>query len=446
MKYFIGGTALVLSGLTAVNTSARVDSDFKEYPDERFTIATGDGNYKQAYYWQFNPQGTGPEVVVFLNHGRGGEWYKEISTEFGPCGPDHIDDTLCSIDERGQRTLADHQQHFVLVGDTLDTFMKRKIVGSTAFAAWYWQDAFSSSDSPVHIFMVGRYNVAKQADAFDNVLYWLDVTDPDSVAKNTQPPYNFDGFGVAGIDRELRPEHAAPELSAFDNVYLYKAVKERHPELDLTNIVVEGRSNGGSAAIVLAADSSVWTADMHAFWARNLPAAESDPLQVRDDIQDFAGGDVFDSITLVHSLYPGCSMGGIIQKKGYLEEDEVRADGDNKYGYKVHLPLMMAFAAQDSLYKDACDDRVTEGRDNSTIAPLLYNDWGVDGTAAVEGEVFSPARHGFDYKDVYKNLDKYSQSSRDKAAQSRAAIEKAVNTVATEMGLQIDWEIPYNID
>lgn len=459
LKKELGATlaALTLS-LGCITAQAGVDRDFKAYPDERFTIETGDGNYKQAYHWAFNEAGSGPEVVVFLNHGSGGEWYREIETSFGPCGPDYIDDSsgdftgsayagACVTDDQGERIhLHDHQQHFVPVGEELDEFMLKRIVGSTAFAAWYWQDAFTALDSPVHIFMVGRYNIAKNENAFDNVLYWLDRTDPDSVNVDTQPPYNFDGYGVADIDHDQRPEHSAPELSAFDNMHLYRAVRERHPELDLNNIIIEGRSNGGSAAIMLAADSAIWTASMHEFWARNLPNPYYEVETLHEELQNYLGGEFYSDVKLVHSLYPGCSMGGLMQKKDYLDEDEIRDDGDSRDGYRVALPLLMAFGAQDSLYKQACDDRIDEGRANQTIDPFLFNNWGVDGTAAVEGQIFNPARHGFDHKDVHKNLPNYSTSDQAKAAQSRAAIEKAVNTAATELGLILDWSLPVDLD
>ena len=143
----------------SLNVAAGVDSDFKEDPSERFSFYTGDGNYKQAYHWSLNENGEGEPITILLNHGSGGEWYDEIDSEFGPCGPDYINpngdftgsiyENLCNVDMQGNETfLADFNTHHVPVGPELEEFMLEKIVGSARFAAWYWQDAFSQFDSP----------------------------------------------------------------------------------------------------------------------------------------------------------------------------------------------------------------------------------------------------------------------------------------------------------
>jgi hypothetical protein len=142
------------------------------------------------------------------------------------------------------------------VGPELAEFMIKKVVGSTQFAAWYWQETLAQFDSPVHIFMVGRYNVSTEPTHFDNALYWLNTTDQNSVTRETLPPYNFDGYGVSDIDGCFRPMHAAPDIAGFDD------------------IIVEGRSNGGSAMIAMASDFHIWPGHMREFWARNLPGQD----------------------------------------------------------------------------------------------------------------------------------------------------------------------------
>lgn len=531
LKNIVLGTALTLSSVQAF---AGVDSDFKEYPNERFTIYTGDGNYKQAYRWSFNENGKGPAITVFLNHGSGGEWYREISNYFGTCGPDYIgnsgdfDDSdhagACEVNEQGNLVyLEDFNNRHVPVGPELNEFMLRRIVGSTAFAAWYWQDAFQQFDSPVNIFMVGRYNITKDPSHLDNTLYWLNLTDSDSVTRETLPPYNFDGFGVGNIDSNARPIHAAPDISGFDNMFLYKAIKEQYPNTSLDNLIVEGRSDGGSAMIALASDYHVWPAAMQEFWDRNLPAEEQAPApepkavpsltiaEIANDLvlteafnnmlsnisledvqtllnnqqalalysggfevigsagiqpveevpqqgegnffvetfneqlSNYIGGDFYLDVKLVHSLYPGCQLQGIMEKDENLVEGEVAEDGDNNKGYQVALKTMFSFAEQDSLYRNECVDRVVEAAGNTALAGQLASSDIVEEPVAVIGETFSPARHGFDYKDVYKNLSNNAHDQA-KAVESRRAIERAVNQSFKELNLEGTYQLPENLD
>ena len=84
--------------------------------------------------------------------------------------------------------------------------------------------------------------------------------------------YNFDGYGVSDIDGDMRPMHAAPDISGFDNMFLYKAIREQFPEVSLERIIIEGRSNGGSAMIAMASDYNIWPQHMRDFWSRNLPS------------------------------------------------------------------------------------------------------------------------------------------------------------------------------
>ena len=527
--------AAVLAIITqSMQVFADVDSDFKERPKERFTIYTGDGNYKQAYHWSFNEDGQGKPVTIFLNHGVGGEWYDEIENEFGPCGPDYLSENgdfansayenLCNVDEEGDETfLADFNNHHVPVGPELEKFMLKKIVGSTQFAAWYWQAAFVQYDSPVHIFMVGRYNVTSAQSHLDNALYWLKTTDKDTVTKETLPPYNFDGYGLDDIDIDLRPLHASPEISGFDNMFLYKAITEQFPNVSLDNIIIEGRSNGGSAMVALAADYHIWTQNMRNFWSRNLPVmplpeqeeqiipgltiqavinnptlltafnellaqySEQDLLQVIENNQPlslaanqqilsgsagqiilpdepeigeeglfsneefptlltgYLNGNFYNDVKMAHAFYPGCRLGGLMEKDTDLAPGFIDEDGDNANGYKLAIPLMFSFAAQDSLYSDYCDDRVTQASINTDIAATFAPSSISDGTQPVIGEVFSPARHGFDYKDVYKNLSD-DQTNRDKAEESRRAIERVVNQAMKELNLAGSFILPEDID
>lgn len=523
--------------LSATQVSAGVDSDFKERPTERFVVYTGDGNYKQAYHWSFNEEGAGMPITIFLNHGSGGEWYREISNEFGPCGPDYIGESgdfsdseyagSCQVNEEGNLIyLEDFNAEHVPVGSELNEFMLRRIVGSTSFAAWYWQDAFQLFDSPVNIFMVGRYNIVKDPSHLDNTLYWLNVTDGDAVTRETLPPYNFDGFGVGDIEPDSRPMHAAPDISGFDNMFLYKAIKTQFPEISLDNLIIEGRSDGGSAMIALASDYHIWPEVMKDFWDRNLPANNQQPepqpdpeivpaLTVADivsnpaltdafnamlsnisleDIQaildnaqdltlysanlaitgtagvqpvndipqlgfgnftletfeeelsNFIGGDFYQDVKLVHSLYPGCQLQGIMERDSDLEEGEVAADGDNLMGYQVALKTMFSFAVQDSLYVDECDDRVTEGQDQTQLAGYFSPSDIVQEQVAVIGDSFFPAEHGFDYKNVYKNQLNDSQTDQKKAAESRRAIERVINQSFKELNLLNIYQLPYDLE
>ncbi|MDR7123158.1 hypothetical protein [Rheinheimera soli] len=515
------------------------DSDYKAYPQERFAIATGDGNYKQAYHWTFNPNGSGPAVVVFLNHGSGGEWYKNISS-LGPCGKDYVSSNgdftgtnyegLCTTDNSGQRQyLANYLTHHVPVGPALDKMMKRSIVGSSAFAAWYWQDAFKQFNSPVHIFMVGRYNIAKKPEHLDNALFWLNITDPNTVDRDTLPPYNFDGDGLSAIDNDKRPFHTAPDLSAFDTMFLYKAVRERWPTLDLSNLVIEGRSNGGSAMIALVADPAIWPSHIKDYWSRNLAALPpieipehneprqaltvqniaADPIlsaafdqmleytsredvmealnagkslqlfadssavastagQVvsvptspgggsgaaqpfdlvgfRDQLNALIHGDIYQSVKLTHMLYPGCRLDGFMEKDQRLPTGTISDDGASKEGYKVSMKTLFSFAAEDNLYTTWCDDRVEQALAQTSIAGNLTTSDFISAEGPVHGQVFSPARHGFEYKDVNKNLSKFSSTERARAAQARLAIERVLNTAMKEMGLTGQYQLPENLN
>lgn len=530
LKYALAFTTLTLS----CGLMAGVDSDFKERPSERFTLYTGDGNYKQAYHWSFNEDGKGEAVTIFLNHGVGGEWYEEIESKFGPCGPDYLNDkgdfdgsdyeTLCNVNSQGDETyLADFHSNHVPVGPELEKFMLKKIVGSTQFAAWYWQDAFSQFDSPVHIFMVGRYNIATAPSHLDNALYWLQTTNKDSVSKETIPPYNFDGYGLSGIDINLRPIHASPEISGFDNMFLYKAVSEKFPYVSLNNLIVEGRSNGGSAMIAMASDYHIWTQNMRDFWSRNLPSekaqepivevipslsiqnvinnpilaeafsnmlgqySEQDLLNVIGNGQtlslaanehimlgsageqlvpvepeiNFAGafnaevfptqlteylqGNFYNSVKMAHAFYPGCRLGGLMEKDNSLAPGVIDEDGDNVNGYKVAIPLMFSFGNQDSLYSGYCDKRVNEAESSSDIAGTFAPSSISDGTKAVIGEVFSPAKHGFDYKDVYKNHSS-NQTDKNRASESRRAIERVVNQAIKQLSLEGSYTLPEDLD
>jgi hypothetical protein len=528
-------TSLILS-ISSTSLIAGVDSDFKARPDERFVVYTGDGNYKQAYHWAFNENGEGPAVTIFLNHGSGSEWYKQINTEFGPCGPDYIANSgdfdgsnyegLCEVDGEGDKLyLADFNIANVPVGPLLNDFMLKKIVGSTQFAAWYWQDAFQQFDSPVHIFMVGRYNIAKDPGHLNNALFWLNPTDSNSVTRDTLPPYNFDGNGVADIDTDLRPMHAAPDISGFDNMFLYKAVEEQYPQVSLANLIIEGRSDGGSAMIALASDYHIWPDAMRDFWARNLPLtdAQEEPqpepevvpaLTIADIANDpaltaafnamlseisqqdieaiinnnqnlalysnnvaiegsagiqpveyvesnqtgfsvetfpsqlasYIKGDFYQAVKLVHSFYPGCQLQGIMEKDLQLPQDQVDADGDNAIGYQVALKTMFSFASQDSLYVSACDDRVIEGAPYTSIAGAFSPSDIVQGQVAVIGDTFSPAGHGFDYDNVYKNQPERSVNDQAKAAESRRAIERVVNQSFKELNLQGTYQLPENLE
>lgn len=518
----------------SVNAAASVDSDFKERPTERFTIYTGDGHYKQAYRWSFNENGQGTPVTIFLNHGAGGEWYDEIDTEYGPCGPDYVGNSgdftgsayegLCEVDGQGNEIyLADFNYNHVPVGPDLEEFMTRKIVGSTQFAAWYWQDAFSQFDSPVHIFMVGRYNVVTDPSHLDNALYWLARTDENSVTRDTLPPYNFDGYGLADIDGDFRPMHAAPDIAGFDNMFLYKAVAEQYPEVSMDNVIIEGRSNGGSAMIAMAADYHIWPQHVRDFWARNLPVddqAQPEPEVVpgmslndvladptlaaafdsmlaqyteqdlmdavnnggnlaialdaevvaghagvqqqvqqemndsgsfdagtfRVQLTDYIHGDFYQDVKVAHAFYPGCRLDGFMEQDANLAADVVAEDGDNAIGYQVAIPLMMSFGDEDSLYTSYCDDRVNEAADQTDVARTLVASNITDGTKAVVGEVFSPARHGFDYKDVYKNQPNDSIQDQNRANESRRAIERVVNQAITQMGFNGSYALPDNVD
>lgn len=532
MKTFKYAAALLTLAIQ-FNATADVDSDFKERPKERFTIYTGDGNYKQAYHWSFNEDGQGKPVTIFLNHGVGGEWYDEIENEFGPCGPDYLSENgdftntdyndLCNVDEEGDEIfLADFNNHHVPVGPELEKFMLKKIVGSTQFAAWYWQAAFIQYDSPVHIFMVGRYNVTSEESHLNNALYWLNTTDKNTVTKDTLPPYNFDGYGLDDIDIDLRPLHASPEISGFDNMFLYKAVTEQFPNVSLNNLIIEGRSNGGSAMVALTADYHIWTQNMRNFWSRNLPNvpqqeqeeqitlgltmqtvfnnptlltafnellaqySEQDLLTAIENNQslslaangqmlsgsvgqiipnepeigeegffsdeefptllaDYLNGNFYNDVKMAHAFYPGCRLGGLMEKDTDLAPGFIDEDGDNANGYKLAIPLMFSFAAQDELYSDYCDYRVTQANSNTDIAATFASSSISDGTQSVIGEVFSPARHGFDYKDVYKNLSD-KQSNRDKADESRRAIERVVNQAIKELNLEGSFTLPEDID
>jgi hypothetical protein len=504
-----------------------VDSDFKPNAQSRFVVYTGDGNYKQAYHWAFNQDGNGPPVTVFLNHGSGSEWYDEIENTFGLCGPDYTEaggdfsgteyEGLCELDADGNRIyLADYSQNFVPVGSLLERFMLRKIVGSSKFAAWYWQDAFSVFDSPVHVFMVGRYNIAKQPTDLNNVLFWLNVTEPSDVSRETMPPYNFDGYGLSDLDDDDRPVHAAPDISAFDNMFLYKTIKVQFPDVSLDNVIIEGRSNGGSAMVALAADYHIWPQHIKEFWQRNLldeplPIEEpvpqprldlnaviADPLltdafnrllsqytaqdvvaqinagyelqlyannelvepQVssgsityqsgegvnfdsatfREQLTLLTEGDFYRSVKLVHSLYPGCRLDGYMRQDTSLIDGEINANGDNAIGYQVALPILFSFAEQDSLYTTWCDDRISQASQVTNQNMLI----GLD--SVIDGRVFDPAGHGFDYGNVYKNLDKYSLSDRTKSEQARQAIERAVNQMYRQMGLEGTYSLPYDLN
>ncbi len=534
-KFFVLFLGMLVVNSWATVAQASVDSDYKERPVERFVMYTGDGNYKQAYRWTFNENGQGPAVTIFLNHGSGGEWYDEIDTEYGVCGPDYINQAtgdftgsayegLCQVDGQGNEVyVADFNFDHVPVGPELEEFMLRKIVGSTQFAAWYWQDAFSQFDSPVNIFMVGRYNVVTDPSHLDNALFWLNLTDENAVTRQTLPPYNFDGYGLSDVDGDFRPMHAAPDIAGFDNMYLYKAVKEQFPQVDLTNVIVEGRSNGGSAMIALAADHNIWPEHVRDFWARNLPAedeveaepevvpgltlndvlanpvladafndmlaglTEDDVMAVingggslalasgdvvidgsagvqqvaqqapqgtgqfvpgtfKDQLADYIGGDFYASVKMVHAFYPGCRLDGLMEQDLGLAADEVAPDGDTRDGYKVAVPMMMSFGDEDSIYTSYCDDRVAEAAPQANVDNTLQSSTITDGTVAMEGEVFSPARHGFDYKDVYKNLPGRTANEQARAAESRRAIERAVNQAIIEMGFNGSFQLPYDID
>lgn len=534
LKHIAIATILTLS---ATQVFASVDSDFKERPDERFVIYTGDGNYKQAYRWSFNENGTGPAISVFLNHGSGGEWYREISNEFGACGPDYIGESgdfansnyagACQTNEEGDLIyLEDFNIEHVPVGPELNEFMLKKIVGSTSFAAWYWQDAFQQFDSPVNIFMVGRYNIVKDPTHLDNSLYWLNVTDGDSVTRETLPPYNFDGFGVGDIESSLRPMHAAPDISGFDNMFLYKAVKTQYPDVSLDNLIIEGRSDGGSAMIALASDYHIWPDAMKDFWDRNLPSenqqAEPQPepvvvpaitiadiannpvltdafnnmlssisledvqaildneqdltlysgnfaiagnagVQLVDEVpqqesgnfsvdtfeeqlNNFIGGDFYQDVKLVHSFYPGCQLQGIMELDENLAEGEVAEDGDNLMGYQVVLKTMFSFGDEDSLYVDECDDRVIEAANQVDLSGHFSSSNIVQGQVAVLGETFSPAQHGFDYKNVYKNQPTDNLDNQAKAAESRRAIERVLNQSFKELNLEGIYQLPDKLE
>ncbi len=508
---------------------ADVDSDFKERPVERFALYTGDGNYKQAYHWYFNAEGQGKPVTIFLNHGSGGEWYHEIDSRFGPCGPDYSTDNsnfegLCKEDEEGNESyLADFRDYHLPVGPELEDFMLRKIVGSTQFAAWYWQHAFSLFDSPVHIFMVGRYNVVTDPVHLDNALYWLNTTDREAVTRETVAPYNFDGYGVASIAVDKRPMHAAPDISGFDNMFLYKAVAEQFPEVSLQNVIVEGRSDGGSAMIAMASDYHIWPQHMRDFWSRNLPESEVinpvdeviaglsldavaenptlaealntilaqyseqdildavnsgqtialslngqnligsagkqmlavepelntdgdfDTESFPDRLAEFLHGDFYHDVKMAHAFYPGCRIGGLMEQNHNLAPGEIAEDGDSANGYKVAIPLLFSFGNDDSLYNSYCDNRVNEAELATDVAGAFVSSDISDGTQAVIGEVFSPARHGFDYKDVYKNLSN-NNLSQARANESRRAIERAVNQAIRQLDLEGNYTLPVNID
>ncbi len=537
MKKFVCLFLIILSVNLGAVAKASVDSDFKERPVERFVIYTGDGNYKQAYHWMFNENGQGPAVTIFLNHGSGSEWYAEIDSEFGPCGPDHVgasgdfDESayagLCEVDEQGNEIyLADFNYDHVPVGPVLEEFMLKKIVGSTQFAAWYWQDAFVQFDSPVNIFMVGRYNVVKDPDHLDNALYWLALTDENTVSRDTLPPYNFDGYGLDGLEDDERPMHAAPDIAGFDNMFLYKAVREQYPLVDLTNVIVEGRSNGGSAMIAMASDYRIWPQHMRDFWTRNLPISEEQPapqepivvpsvtlgdivnnpilalafeemlsgiseedlvsilndgheislfaggaqisgtagVQVpevapvlneggefvaenfRAQLSDFVHGDFYDSVKLAHAFYPGCRLDGLMERDANLQPGEIASDGDNAKGYAVSVLMMFSFGDEDSLYKSYCEDRVAEAAPQVLVPGALASSDIVTGDIAVIGEVFSPAKHGFDYNEVYKNLAGRTANEQARAGESRRAIERVVNQAIREFGLDGSYVLPYDLD
>ncbi|GAB3019742.1 hypothetical protein [Bowmanella dokdonensis] len=526
MKKLLFG--LILANLPLM-AQASVDSDFKPDAMQRFAIYTGDGYYKQAYRWVFNPDGTGEPVTIFINHGSGGEWYDEIDSSFGPCGPDHVnaegdfDGTpyagLCEIGDNGERLyLADFRDQHVPVGSKLESFMLKKIVGSSRFAAWYWQDAFSQFDSPVNVFMVGRYNISTSPAHFDNALYWLNRTDEDSVSRDTLPPYNFEGYGVSDIDGDDRPMHAAPDISAFDNMYLYKAVREQFPDVSLDNLVIEGRSNGGSAMVALAADYHIWPEHIRDFWARNLepvivepipepepeptltladvmadpqlteafeqmlsqlhasdvrarldagqalqlyaagtqilPSPASlpdtqplpnenglfDPAQFPAQLNSLLGGDFYQDVKLVHSLYPGCRLDGYMEKDESLAPGQVDGMGNNAIGYQVALKSLFSFASQDSLYTSWCDERIAQASQVSMAAPLAGKE------SMIDEVVFDPAKHGFDYDAVYRNLSKFSSTDQARAAEARRAIERAINQLYLEMGIEASYQLPPDLD
>ncbi|XOV80541.1 MAG: hypothetical protein ACFHVJ_06225 [Aestuariibacter sp.] len=520
--------AFSVSLLLLGGAQASVDSDFKPIPQERFSIYTGDGNYKQVYHWEFNSEGTGPAVTVFLNHGSGGEWYDEIETEFSLCGPDYINENgdftgseyegLCQLSEQGERLfLADFNQYHVPVGPELERFMLKKIVGSSKFAAWYWQDAFRQFDSPVHVFMVGRYNISKDPEHLNNALFWLNVTEQQSVSRETLPPYNFDGYGVKDIDGDDRPFHAAPDISGFDNMFLYKAVKQRFPSVSLNNLIIEGRSNGGSAMFALSADYKIWPQHIRDFWGRNLntspvPPSEPDAPTATADLEaimaepaladafnlmlsqysmqdllsqleqgksfglmadgieiqpetsgsgdyyysdnevefddntfaaqltEMLGGDFYQDAKLVHGFYPGCRLDALMQLDSNMSEGELNHNGDSVLGYQVALPTMFSFASEDSIYTYWCDDRIAQAQNNNS-APVLN-----DLTVPIDGQVFNGVDHGFDYKDVYRNLEKHSAQQQLRSQQARQAIERVVNQAIKQAGLEGQYQLPYDLD
>lgn len=516
------------------HSALSVDSDFKEYPIDRFAIYTGDGNYKQAYRWSFNEQGQGQPIVVLLNHGSGGEWYRELST-LGPCATDHTTasgdysggnyDGLCTADDDGNRIyLADFNHYHVPIGIELDKFMKRRIVGSSAFAAWYWQDAFRQFDSPVHIFMVGRYNIAKSPDHLNNALFWLHETDASILSRNSLPPFNFGAAGLKNVDGDDRPFHTAPDISAFDNFFLLKALKEKFPQIDQSKVIVEGRSNGGSAMVMLAADYEIWPEHVRDFWSRNLPAVSLPPavsqpepqVTLTDIMQDpileaafdtmlaglsksdllneinagsslqifanftliqgsagqetlpsspdqdpigyfdpslfqqqlsaYVGSDPYSTIMLVHALYPGCRLDGYMGKDNQIHNEQtVTVDGHTRSGYRVALKTLFSFAEKDSLYTHWCDDRVAEASAQSSRAGhFLMTDW-IHSPSAVHGELYQSVGHGFEYKDVHRNLPSYNSSENFRAAEARRAIEKAINTAFSEASLSGSYQLPYDL-
>ena len=165
-----------------------------------------------------------------------------------------------------------------------------------------------------------------------------------------------------------------------------------------------------------------------------------------EELSNFIGGDFYQDVKLVHSLYPGCQLQGIMERDSDLEEGEVAADGDNLMGYQVALKTMFSFAVQDSLYVDECDDRVTEGQDQTQLAGYFSPSDIVQEQVAVIGDSFFPAEHGFDYKNVYKNQLNDSQTDQKKAAESRRAIERVINQSFKELNLLNIYQLPYDLE
>lgn len=511
--------ALALFALSAAAEGGSVmDNAYKPSPQSRFNIFTGDGHYKQVYHWRFNENGAGTPYVVFLNHGIGGAWYRDVREVKAIC--DSLGAGLCQWVNGAPQPMKTPDEATVGLSHTydsnndgmadksIDNFMRTSVVGKAKFNAWTWQEAIrgASPASPVHVFMVSRYSIATSAADLDNVLFWLQPP-PQAASRGLLPPYNFGALGLDHVDHLDRPMHAAPDISAFDNVFLLRHLVAQFPALADARIVVEGRSDGGSAMIALAADPHIWTRDMRAFWERHLefgwandvpqpldpfpdlvaapttpvrdltapapgtaptgnwqPAMPTmppvvrapsvfDPDAFRALLADYVGRDFYAQVAMLHSWYPGCGLSGRMQQDPDLPPGVVDDDGNTADGYRVALPLLFSFAADDPLWSgdpSQCQDRVDQALANTQNAwDFLPNAHGVAGGAPVDADLFDPAIHGFDYE-VFNDGDLRADLAlagtlQDSEAEARDAVARGVNTGLNELGLATGFSLPLDL-